>query len=865
MVNKKDRQPFIAIFILISVIIACAACFLWLFRSSSRISQDTAREMSSLYLRELTTQTIGHFQTSLHSQFAQLQTVAGSLSAEDLQNSSTLASFIRRIQTNNGFSFLALLDDEGNYHSADGVYPAASKISFLGRLLDEQANCISYDETILGDNMLLLGAPIDLAYDGSYHFVAVLAGLSTDSLSTQLSLEKDDAQTYSSIVSPAGNYIIHSKADTSLMQGNNIFSNLKKHAVFTPDYSITDMKTDFSNKHADFISYSINGEFQYLYYAPIPDTDWYMLTVIPYQVINETINSLTSHLNRNAVLVLAAVVSILTAVFSLYYINISLNERKLRKANAVAEEARQRAENANLAKSEFLSRMSHEIRTPMNGIIGMEVIAMQNLDNTAKVEDCLKKISLSSRHLLSLINDVLDMAKIESGKVVLKREPFDFRIFLEGLGNIYCSQAAAKNVDFETTLTGTVDETLIGDSLRLNQVLSNLLSNALKFTQPGGTIRLKVSEASADNNTLRLRFEVSDTGCGIAEKNFDKIFQSFEQENADVTSKYGGTGLGLSIVKRFTELMGGSIRVSSVVGSGSTFTVELPFGRVHVNNSGVRYENLRALIVDDEPDTCEHIACLLKEMNVKADWVDNGYEAVSRVEVSASRDENYDVCFIDWRMPGIDGLETARRIQKIAGSGPAVILMTAYDSEKTLGSAAEAGVVDIISKPLFESTLAEALNNVKQERPLYDVKSSSPEDYDFRGKHILLAEDNELNREIAMELVGATGALMEAAEDGIQAVELFERSLPGYYDLILMDIQMPRMDGYEATRTIRSLQRSDAKTVPVFAMTANAFAEDEAKSRDAGMNAHISKPLDVKALYGQMSLFFASTKTSAGS
>ena len=408
-------------------------------------------------------------------------------------------------------------------------------------------------------------------------------------------------------------------------------------------------------------------------------------------------------------------------------------QQQLEKRSQELQAALQAAEVANREKSDFLSRMSHDIRTPMNAIMGMTDIASAHIDTPEKVQDCLRKISLSSQHLLGLINDVLDMSKIESGKVELRHESFNFRAFLQDLENLYGEQAKSKGISYETILASDLEVQIIGDSLRLNQVLSNLLSNALKFTPAKGMIKLRVSKTGEDQENVYLRFEVIDTGCGIAEENYDKIFESFEQENVDVTYKYGGTGLGLSIVKRFTGLMGGGIHVTSVQGNGSTFTVDLPFGKIKESGKPTRFSDI------------------------------NGRNDLAK--------------------------------------------------------------------------------------DCYAV------DYDFKGKRILLVEDNELNREIAEELIGVTGASVESAEDGVQAVEMFKESAEGYYDLILMDVQMPHMDGYEATRCIRALGRSDAQKVPIFAMTANAFAEDVQKSREAGMNAHISKPLDIRAVYKQMNRY----------
>ena len=431
--------------------------------------------------------------------------------------------------------------------------------------------------------------------------------------------------------------------------------------------------------------------------------------------------SLTDFIYANPLQFMFIVMFVLSVLFTALLLAIGA-----RMKATVIQGNLKRAEAANLAKSEFLSRMSHEIRTPMNGIVGMSTIAMQNIDNTDKIKDCLEKVIMSSKHLLALINDVLDMSKIESGKVELRHESFNFRAFLQDFENLYGEQAKSKGISYETILASDLEVQIIGDSLRLNQVLSNLLSNALKFTPAKGMIKLRVSKTGEDQENVYLRFEVIDTGCGIAEENYDKIFESFEQENVDVTYKYGGTGLGLSIVKRFTGLMGGGIHVTSVQGSGSTFTVDLPFGKIKESGKPTRFSDI------------------------------NGRNDLAK--------------------------------------------------------------------------------------DCYAV------DYDFKGKRILLVEDNELNREIAEELIGVTGASVESAEDGVQAVEMFKESAEGYYDLILMDVQMPIMNGYEATKRIRKLKDPAIANISILAMTANAFDEDRKKALESGMDGFLSKPIVIEEL-----------------
>ena len=530
------------------------------------------------------------------------------------------------------------------------------------------------------------------------------------------------------------------------------------------------------------------------------------------------------------------------------FISVLTDETELVRNQKELERAVVQAEQANRAKSEFLSRMSHEIRTPMNGIIGMVMLAQQNINDREKVADCLRKITVSSRHLLSLINDVLDMSKIESGRMEINLANFDFRAMMESLNETICGQAHGRGIEFEVVFVGDIDETLKGDSLRVNQILMNLLSNALKFTPRGGRVTLRVTKGRQTEEGIWLKFDVTDTGCGIAPENYGKIFQAFEQENSSVSQTYGGTGLGLSISKRFTEMMGGRISVSSKLGKGTTFTVALPFGCVEKQQERRNFAGLRALVADDDPDAVAHCGLLLKKLGVQVDTTDNGYEAAAKAEQAQMAGTPYDLCLIDWKMPFIDGVETIRRIRRgAAGRRPAAVLMTAYDSTEIKEESCRAGAWSIITKPLFESSLADLLAEICGQET--ERTGDSQPVGDFRGRRFLVVEDNELNREIAVGLLEATGAAIETAENGREAVDKFAASLPGYYDLILMDVQMPVMDGHEATRTIRALDRRDAGEIPILAMTANAFSEDVEKSLASGMNGHISKPIDLQEVF----------------
>ena len=513
------------------------------------------------------------------------------------------------------------------------------------------------------------------------------------------------------------------------------------------------------------------------------------------------------------------------------------------------QDALMQAQRANQAKTTFLSNMSHDIRTPMNAIIGFATIAVSHIDNKDQVKDCLQKVLSSSNHLLSLINDILDMSRIESGKIQIKEQECNISELTHNLVNIIQPQVKAKQLDLFIDTFNVNNEDIIADPLKLNQVFINLLSNAVKYTPAGGKVSFSIrQEASSRQGYGDYVFIVKDTGIGMSPDFVEHIFEPFERESSATKTGIQGTGLGMTITKNIVEMMGGVITVQSEKDKGSEFRVELrlKLQDLEKNAAQVReLEGLRALVVDDDCDSCESVTRMLKQIGMRAEWTTSGKEAAYRAKVACHEGDPYHTYLIDWQMPEMSGIETCRRIRATVGEEASIIILTAYDWTDIEEEVREVGVTTFCAKPLFMSDLKSALlagNHLMEPQE----EASSWTESDFTGKRILLVEDNELNREIAQAILEETGFAVEAAPDGTDAVDMVRRSEECYYDAVLMDVQMPVMDGYEATRAIRALPRQDVKSLPIIAMTANAMEEDKETALKSGMNAHIAKPLDIE-------------------
>ncbi len=532
------------------------------------------------------------------------------------------------------------------------------------------------------------------------------------------------------------------------------------------------------------------------------------------------------------------------------YIIVLSDRTQDRQMNRNLQEALTVARSANEAKSSFLSNMSHDIRTPMNAIVGFSVLLEKDADKPEKVRDYTRKITASSNHLLSLINDVLDMSKIESGKTSLNVDKFSLPELLEELHIILDPQAKAKEQTFRIYVQGLTHEELIGDKLRLNQILINLLSNAIKYTQTGGKITCTISELpNLAPQIVRLRFVVQDNGMGMSEEFQQHIFAPFSREISSVTNKIQGTGLGMAITKNLVELMGGIIHVESKTDVGSTFTVELSFALPEPEQKEKWYLHKvsRVLVADDEEEIGRNIQELMRDSGVEITCVTSGAAAVEKAVKAHEQQEDFHVILLDWKMPGMNGVETARKIREQVKTDVPILVLTSYDWSEIEEEARAAGINAFLAKPFFVSTFWQTI------RPLFRDEIQQPEtafvpEGVMKGKLFLVAEDNELNAEILTEMLHMEGAECEIAVNGQAAAELFLHAQPGHFDMILMDVQMPVMNGYEATRQIRASDHPEAKTIPIAAMTANTFAEDVRNAMDAGMNGHLAKPINMTAV-----------------
>ena len=533
------------------------------------------------------------------------------------------------------------------------------------------------------------------------------------------------------------------------------------------------------------------------------------------------------------------------------FVDVDRETRKSMEQQQVLEAALKEAETANKAKTAFLSNMSHEIRTPMNAIIGLDSIALNDKTISPQTREHLEKIAASAHHLLGIINDILDMSRIESGRLIIKHEEFPFSKTLEQVNTIISGQCRDKGLTYECRTKGQIDEYYIGDDMKLRQVMINILGNAVKFTPEGGKVSFIIEDMARMDNKATLRFTIKDTGIGMSKEFLPKLFDAFSQEDAATTNRYGSTGLGMPITKSIIELMNGTIDVESEKGKGTTFTVVITLTQAErrsaeeENDIELKPHEMSVLVIDDDRIACEHAEVVLGQLGVSCESVMSGRAAIDMVKVRHARREDYNLILVDWKMPEMDGVETTRQIRAIVGPDTPIIILTSYNWEDIEDEARAAGVDSFAAKPLFAGTVMDEFREAFRSKRARLAHETA----DLKGRRVLLAEDITVNAEIMMMVLSMREMEVEHAENGRIAVEMFSGHEEGYYDAILMDMRMPEMDGLEATRRIREMQRRDAKTIPIIALTANAFDEDVQRSMQAGLDAHLSKPVEPDVLF----------------
>lgn len=828
--------------------VVCIFSFWGMSMQMDRGSTEAFNDVGILYMSEMNKQLQEKYTTVIDLRLSQVEGIIKRTPPENVQyGEEMLEELVISAEVRN-FTYLGLYREDG---TCEVIYGEPVQVidepEFLEGLSDENIK-ISSAENEAGERLLLLIQNAKYEMGDGKTSTALVAGIPMDYLNEALFLGEDKGLVYSHIIREDGSYVIRNGDAFRESYFQRMKDMLMELDGKTPEEYIQELKDAIASK-SDYTTMILEkGMRGHIYCSPLLESDWYLITVMPYGAMDDAIDKLGNQRVYTLLGYCAVILGIILVMFVVYY---RMSQKQIREL----DEARREADHANKAKSEFLSNMSHDIRTPMNGIVGMTAIARTNIDDKERVKDCLKKITLSSKHLLGLINDVLDMSKIESGKLNLNMDILSLRDAMESIVNIVQPQVKEKRQHFDIFIQKIVTEDIYCDGVRLNQILMNLLSNAIKYTPEEGRINVYLSqeESPLGREYVRCHFRVKDSGIGMSEEFQKTIFDTFTREKVTQVDKTEGAGLGMAITKRIVDSMNGTIELNSVPGKGSEFHVILDLGKADTRVKDIMLPAWNALVVDNNEDLCYSAADVLKEIGINPECAFGGREAVEMVKKRHERGDDYQLALIDWKMPEMDGLETTKEIRKHLGDEVPILIISAYDWSDIKDEAIKAGAHGFISKPLFKSNLYLGLCRFVEGRDgMADEGEKKVKD--FTGKRILIAEDNDLNWEIANELLSAAGFKLERAENGKICVEKFEASKEGEYDVILMDIRMPVMNGYDAASAIRALDRSDAK-LPIIAMTADAFSEDIQHSLDCGMNAHISKPIDVNKVINELTKY----------
>lgn len=840
-INKKNVATRFLISSFIGLLIFSIAVFSLLGIYMSRKSKKTVYEIGNIYMSGMNEQMSRHFETVIKLRFDQVSGVVSVVSTDNNDIENLYEELIYRAQVR-GFDYLALCSANGKFQTLYGqsIQPLNPEPFVEALLQGEQRVAVGVDSA--GNEVVLFG--IDAAYPmrNGDKSTGLIAAVPLDYITDFLSLKDEGQLMYYHIIRPDGSFVIQNPNSELLY----FFEQLQKQLGFTAneltvENPIEEFGAALKNHEEYATTFEVNGEERQIYGISLPYSEWYLVSVMPYSILDDAINNLSNQRMFMTLLSCVSVLIILTLIFLRYF---SITRSQVHEL----EEARQMALEASKAKSEFLANMSHDIRTPMNAIVGMTAIATAHIDDRQQVQNCLRKIALSSKHLLGLINDVLDMSKIESGKLTLAKEQISLKEVVEGIVNIMQPQVKTKKQTFDIHVENILTENVWCDGVRLNQVLLNLLSNATKYTPEGGSIQFSLSEEKSPKgeNYVRIHINVKDNGIGMSPDFLKKIYESYSRADGTRIHKTEGAGLGMAITKYIVDAMEGTIDIQSEPDKGTEFLLTFDFEKSVAVEMDMVLPSWNMLVVDDDELSCTTTMDVLKSIGIKAEWTLSGEKAIELVIRRHKKKDDYQIILLDWKLPGMNGIQVAKEIRRNLGDEVPILLMSAYDWSEFEAEAREAGIRGFITKPLFKSTLYHALCPYMDMETEHDQTMN--QNINLSGCRILLAEDNELNWEIARELLSDLGVELDWAEDGQICLDKFQKSPEGYYDAILMDIRMPHMTGYEATKAIRELNRSDALSIPIIATSADAFSDDIQHCLECGMNAHIAKPIDVLEL-----------------
>ncbi len=825
----------------IGMILLGVIVFTWLASTMQDQSEATLNKVSETYMEGMNDQLQKKFEAIIDMRLLQAEGVVARIQEEKLSGKDELREELRLAGRVREFSYMALCDEDGMTEVIYGGQVTFSDYDEFLEMLRNDDLKVSSGIDDNGEKMVLLAvrAEYPMATGGTSDVLVV--GMPVDFLEQTLRLDEADAVLVSHIISSDGAFIIRSGEAFRETYFDRIRAVFSKHNGKTPEQYVQELKAAMDAEESYSACVMINGEHKHIFCSRMNSSKWYLLSVMSSGTLDDAVSFLNDKRQQNMITAGMIMLAGILIVFIWYY---RISQRQLRDLYHAEREAAR----ANQAKSEFLSSMSHDIRTPMNGIVGMTAIAQANIQDTARVTNCLAKIALSSKHLLGLINDVLDMSKIESGKLSLNVHMVSLRETMNSIVNIAQPQVKEKDQNFDIFIQNIQTEDVYCDSVRLNQVLLNLLSNAIKFTPEGGIINVYLEQENSPKGAdyVRCHFKVKDNGIGMSPEFQKTIFDKFVREQKNQVNKTEGTGLGMAITKAIVDMMDGTIELQSQPDEGTEFHIVLDFEKAEVKDMDMVLPPWKLLVVDDDEDLCRSAVSSLKEIGVSADWASSGQKAIDMAAEQHENGDDYQIVLLDWKMPDMDGMDTAQGLRKHLGEDVPILIISAYDWTDIEDEAKTVGVQGFIAKPLFKSNLYLGLS-------AYILKEDEGEQEDeqekqfFVGKRILLAEDNDLNWEIAKEILSDVGFELERAENGKECVEKFNASEIGFYDVILMDIRMPIMNGYEAAELIRAGEREDTN-LPIIAMTADAFSEDIQHSLESGMNEHIAKPIDIGRL-----------------